>query len=63
MRLLVSIIDGLAVEIEVSGHHCLGRAVRNGVPVNVVSVEFQCGGNLIGHCVDVVGRDESAAAR
>jgi hypothetical protein len=39
MRLLVSIVDRRAVEVQICGHHRLGRAAGDGVPVNIDSGE------------------------
>jgi hypothetical protein len=63
MRLLVSIIDRLAVKIEVSRHHCLGRTVGDGVPVDIDSGQFQRRRYLVGHRFHVVGWDEAPTAR
>jgi hypothetical protein len=61
MGLLISIVDRRAVEVEVCGHHRLGRAAADGVPVNPDSGERPGSRNFVGHGVDVVWRNEAAA--
>jgi hypothetical protein len=63
MGLLVSIVERRAVEVEVSGHHRLGRTVGDRVPVNIDSRERQRRRYLVGHCFDVVRWNEATAAR
>jgi hypothetical protein len=63
MGLVIPIVDRRAVEVEVCGHHRLGRAVGDGVPVNIGSGEGQGCRYFVGHTFDVVRGDESAALR
>jgi hypothetical protein len=63
MGLLIPIVDRRAVEVEVCSHHRLGRAAGDGVPVNIDSGERQGCWYFVGHGLDVVWRDESAALR
>ena len=63
MSLLISLVDGRAVEVEVGGYHRLGRATADGVSVDIDSVERQGIRYLVDHGLDVAWWDESAALR
>jgi hypothetical protein len=63
MGLLISLVDGRAVEVEVGGHHRLGRATGDGVSADFDSVEREGTQYFVGHGPDVVCWDEPAALR